>query len=44
MSSPSEDWHPYLDVNRGERYQTETWSQQIKMSNNNKDKYVDTIP
>uniref|UniRef100_A0A3P8UUL3 Solute carrier family 6 member 14 n=1 Tax=Cynoglossus semilaevis TaxID=244447 RepID=A0A3P8UUL3_CYNSE len=44
MSSPSEDWHPYLDVNRGERYQTETWSQQIKMSNNNKDKDVDTIP
>ncbi|XP_071350440.1 sodium- and chloride-dependent neutral and basic amino acid transporter B(0+)-like [Trachinotus anak] len=36
LSSPSEDWHPYLDIHRGERYSKERCHRQKAMSTNDK--------
>uniref|UniRef100_A0A3B4WVG6 Transporter n=1 Tax=Seriola lalandi dorsalis TaxID=1841481 RepID=A0A3B4WVG6_SERLL len=36
LCSPSEDWHPYLDIHRGERYSKERCRQQKAVSTNDK--------
>lgn len=34
LCSPSEKWHPYLDVNRGERYSVESCSRRAEATDN----------
>ncbi|XP_068171781.1 sodium- and chloride-dependent neutral and basic amino acid transporter B(0+)-like [Antennarius striatus] len=36
LSSPSEEWHPYLDIHRGERYSEERCRQRMALSTNYK--------
>ncbi|XP_068598918.1 sodium- and chloride-dependent neutral and basic amino acid transporter B(0+)-like [Brachionichthys hirsutus] len=36
LCSPAEEWHPYLDIHRGERYSEERCRQRIALSSNYK--------